>query len=133
PMGPSGLSGYTVAVTADRRRDEQVVLLSRLGLKVRQFPLLRTSPANQDLLRSLTRALIERPPDLLLANTGYGMRTWFGLARDWGLLENLVKALAGTTLIGARGAKSLGELRRGGLDGAYRAPSETLDEVVAWA
>jgi uroporphyrinogen-III synthase len=58
------------------------------------------------------------------------MRTWFDLARGWGLLEGLVGALGRESAIAARGAKALGELRRVGLDAFYKAPGETLDEVV---
>ena len=41
-VAANDLHGFTVAVTADRRRDEQTVLLERLGAQVLMFPLLRT-------------------------------------------------------------------------------------------
>ncbi len=120
-----------MAVTADRRRDDQAVMLERLGLDVVMFPLLQTSVTQGEELVELTRRTAQSPPDYLVANTGYGMRTWFDDARAAGLLDDLAAALRARTTIVARGAKALGELRRVGLDAAYRAPGEVLEEVVA--
>lgn len=129
----------TVAVTADRRRDEQALLLERHGLQVAMYPLLQTLPVDgaalgppgaQAGLSELTRQLSTRPPAYLVANTGYGMRTWLGTARDQGLLEELVAALSERTTIVARGAKALGELRKVGLDAVYKAPDETMAQVA---
>jgi uroporphyrinogen-III synthase len=125
------LKGFTVAITADRRRDEQAVLMERLGVEVIMFPVLQTQPEDLGTLRALTEKVVKGPPDHLLANTGYGMRAWLALAAEWGLQDELVSALRSKTAIAARGAKALGELRKVGLDAWYKAPGETLDEVVA--
>lgn len=127
------LRGLSVAVTADRRRDEQAVMFERAGLEVFMHPLLRTAPEDEAALLALTRQLIEQPPDLFLANTGYGMRAWSALAAREGLLPQLVAALQERTVIGARGAKALGELRKVGLDAKFKASTETLGELVDWA
>jgi uroporphyrinogen-III synthase len=119
-----------VAITADRRRDEQAVLIERLGAEVLMFPVLQTQPEDAVELRAVTKEVVDDPPDYLLANTGYGMRTWLGLAAEWGVLDRLVAALRSKTTIAARGAKALGELRKVGLDAWYKAPGETLEEVV---
>lgn len=124
------LAGFTVAVTADRRRDEQAVLLERIGLEAAVFPLLRTEEDDPRALRALTAGICRTPPKYLLANTGYGMRAWFGFCAEWGVLEDLVEALRPATSIAARGAKALGELRKAGLDAFYKAPGETIEEVV---
>jgi uroporphyrinogen-III synthase len=121
----------TVAVTADRRRDEQAVLLERLGLEVLMFPLLRTEAEDTAGLQALTERMCREPPDYFVANTGYGMRTWLQLGAQWGLQDALVQALSTSSTIAARGAKALGELRKVGLDAWYKAPGETLEEVVA--
>jgi uroporphyrinogen-III synthase len=133
-MATGDLRGFTVAVTADRRRDEQATLLLRHGLDVRMHPLLSTRREDDGVLVAVTQALVKEPPDLLVANTGYGMRTWMETARQAGLAQPLAAALTerGTT-IAARGAKALGELRKAGLDARFKAASETLDEVVSWA
>ena len=119
-----------MAVTADRRRDEQAVLLERLGAHVLLFPLLHTEPADLVDLRALTEEIAEAPPDYFVANTGYGMRTWLQLATQWGLQDALVGSLSSASTIVVRGAKALGELRKVGLDALYKAPGETLEEVV---
>ena len=129
-MASPDLSGFTVAVTADRRRDEQAVLFERLGLEVAMFPLVITEVEDLEALRALTLEICREPPRYLLANTGYGMRAWFGRCSEWGVLGELVDALGKGTAIAARGAKALGELRKVGLDAFYKAPEETLDEVV---
>ena len=130
-MAGADLKGFTVAITADRRRDDQAVLLERLGVEVLMFPLLRTQPEDPGALRALTAAMVKEPPRYFLANTGYGMRTWLALVADWGLQEALVESLRSNTAIAARGAKALGEIRKVGLDVWYKAPTETLEEVVA--
>ena len=121
----------TVAVTADRRRDEQAILLERLGLEVLLFPLLRTEAEDTAGLRRLTDQVCKQPPDYFVANTGYGMRTWLQLGAQWGMQEAIVQALGAGPTILTRGAKALGELRKVGLDASYKAPGETLEEVVA--
>jgi uroporphyrinogen-III synthase len=124
------LEGFTVAITADRRRDEQAVLMERLGVEVLMFPLLRTQPENQTEMRALTEMIVKDPPTFFLANTGYGMRTWLTLAAEWDLQEALVGSLRSHTTIAARGAKAVGEIRKVGLDAWYKAPTETLEEVI---
>jgi uroporphyrinogen-III synthase len=121
-----------VAITADRRRDEQAVLLERLGFEIRMFPLLQTQSDGGLCLQALTERLLSAPPDYLIANTGYGMRTWFATASEQGTKEQFAQALSSATTIVARGAKALGELRKAGLEAAYRAPDETLGETVEW-
>lgn len=130
-MAIRDLAGFTVAVTADRRREEQAILLERRGLEPAMFPLLHTAPDDPTSVRALTERACRHPPEYLVANTGYGMRTWFELCRKWGLLDGLVLALGARTRIAARGAKALGEVRKVGLEGFYKAPGETLGEVAA--
>jgi|SRR5579875_1000751 len=119
-----------VAVTAGRRHDEQAALLGHLGLEVVSFPLLRTAPEGAAALQERTEQICARPPAYFVANTGYGMRSWFKMAAKWGLLEQLVNALSHESAIAARGAKALGELRKVGLDAFYKAGGGTLDEVA---
>lgn len=125
-------AAVTVALTAERRRQEQALLLRRAGFRVVMFPLLSTEAASDAALRATTEALANDPPDYLVANTGYGMRTWFACATNWGLMGALSASLATRTKIVARGAKALGELRKAGLDALYKAPNEVFAEVVEW-
>ncbi len=119
-----------MAITAGRRRDEQAVLLERHGLEVELYPLLETGAADAAELREQTRRMTGCPPDFLVANTGYGVHSWLAMAEAEGLLEPLVASLGRSTTVVARGAKALGELRKRGLQATFRAPGETLAEVV---
>ena len=89
------LAGFTIGVTADRRRDELAALLERRGARVVLAPALRIVPLSDDTeLREATRACLDQPPDILMANTGIGMRGWLEAAEGWGLAEPLRSVLA---------------------------------------
>ena len=91
------LQGFTVGITADRRWDEQASLFERRGATVVHGPTIRTLPLGSDApLRDATERVIARPPDVLIANTGLGIRSWFGAADSWDLGGRLLEALAGT-------------------------------------
>src|SRR5438067_585910 len=105
------LCGFTIAVTADRRRDELAALLERRGARVVLAPALRIVPlADDGELRAATTALVEHPPDIVVACTGIGLRGWLEAAEGWGLSEPLKAVVAGAYLI-ARGPKARGALR----------------------
>src|SRR3954469_24828361 len=88
------LSGYTVGVTADRRRDELAGLLESRGARVVLAPALRIVPIADDAeLKAATRACLDNPPDNVLVNTGIGMRGWLEAAEGWGLVDPLRAAL----------------------------------------
>ncbi len=127
----TGLSGFTVGVTADRRADDQAVLLGRLGVEVVRGPMLRTElgPADDE-LRAETERIVADPPDILVANTGFGIRAWWARAATWGLDAALTDALGRTRLV-ARGPKAAGALRSLGLPVWWRSPTEQLDSVAA--
>ena len=113
PAADDGLVGFTIGVTADRRRDELAALLRQHGARVVLAPALRIVPLADDTeLRAATRACLGRPPDMLMANTGIGMRGWLEAAEGWGLAEPLRGALAGAYVV-ARGPKARGAIRAG--------------------
>jgi uroporphyrinogen-III synthase len=125
------LSGFTVGVTADRRRDELAALLERRGARVVLAPALRIVPLADDTeLRAATRACLERPPDVVMANTGIGMRGWLEAAEGWGLAEPL-RSVLGDAYIVARGPKARGAIRAAGLHDEWSPASESCDEVIA--
>jgi uroporphyrinogen-III synthase len=125
------LAGYTVGVTADRRRDELAALLERRGARVVLAPALRIVPVADDTeLREATRQVLERKPDVVIANTGIGMRGWLEAAEGWGLAEPLREVLAGSYLV-TRGPKARGAIRAAGLADDWSAPSEGCEEVIA--
>lgn len=127
------LDGFTVGITADRRADEQASLFERRGASVLLGPSIRTLPLDgDDGLRAITQALIDEPPQVLVANTGVGIRSWFGAAESWGLGEALLEALRGAR-IHARGPKASGAVHSLGLDVVSRAASERLRECIELA
>lgn len=119
-----------VGITADRRWHEQADLFRRRGIEVVHGPTMRTLDlAGDAALRSVTEALVASPPAWLVATTGMGMRQWFEAAEGWGLRADLLASLAQATVV-ARGAKASSALRQAGLDVAWRAPGESMAEVV---
>src|SRR5437764_2620271 len=129
-MAESPLSGRVIGITADRRWQEQANLFTTRGAPVLHGPTMRTMDLSTDeTRRTATEQVIERPPDVLVATTGMGMRMWLEAADGWGRREALLAALAGGRVV-ARGAKSASALKQAGLDVSWRAPHETMDEIV---
>ena len=124
------LRGMTIGVTAERRAIEQAGLLQKRGARVLVGPALRVFSYEQDeVLKASTADVVDRPPDFLLASTGFGMRTWLAAAESWGMREALVGAL-GQARVANRGAKAASANTAAGLTEWWRAPQERLDELV---
>ena len=120
-----------VGITADRRWDEQARLFADRGIETIHGPTMKTVDLSDDeALRTVTAALAERPPDYLIVTTGMGMRRWLEAARRWGLDTPLLAGLAAGTRIVARGAKATSAARGANLDVWWRAPEETMQEIV---
>ncbi|MFW3172794.1 uroporphyrinogen-III synthase [Geodermatophilus sp. CPCC 206100] len=125
---PSPLAGYTVAVTAARRREELGALLERRGARVVYAPAIRIVPLSDDAeLVAATRAVLAAPVDLVVATTGVGFRGWLEAADAWDL--PLVDHLRSSRVL-ARGPKARGAIRGGGLVDAWSPASESSAEVL---
>lgn len=119
-----------VGITADRRWEEQARLLTDRGAEVLHGPTLRTIDLSRsESLRSATVALADQPPDYLVVTTGMGMKRWLEAAAPWGLHGPLLASLARARVV-ARGAKATSAARGAGLDVWWRAPDETMQEIV---
>jgi uroporphyrinogen-III synthase len=128
----SGLDGRRVGITADRRWEAQADLLENLGAEIIHGPTLRTVDLSRDeTLRQASLDIIAVPPDWLVASTGMGMTMWLEAADSWELGEPLRETLRGVRAV-ARGAKAWSALRRQGIEVAWKAPSETMEEVIAF-
>lgn len=127
-VGP--LAGYTVAVTAARRREEFGAALERRGAKIIYAPAIRIVPLADDTdLREATERCLAGPLDFVIATTGIGFRGWMDAVDTWGLLENLTKAIEEATVL-ARGPKARGAIRARGLREQWSPESESSSEVL---
>ncbi|MET8546524.1 uroporphyrinogen-III synthase, partial [Kitasatospora sp. NPDC004799] len=105
---PGPLTGYTVGVTAARRREELTALLTRRGAQVVEAPVLRILPLADDLaLREATERCLAGPLDYVVATTGVGWRGWMSAAEGWGRGAVLAEACRGAVVL-SRGPKATG-------------------------
>ena len=127
------MEGRTVGITADRRWQEQADLFRKRGATVVHAPTMRTVDLTADpTLRAVTTRLAESPPAVLVVTTGAGFRSWMEAADAWALRDALGGAFAGaSTTVVCRGAKGVSAVRANGLEVAWRATSESMEEVVA--
>src|SRR3954465_3940167 len=80
------LAGYTVAVTAARRKEELGALLDRRGARVVYAPAIRIAPRPEAAgLVPAPRQGRGQPIDLVVATTGVGFRGWLEAADAWDL------------------------------------------------
>lgn len=129
-MGEGVLTGFTVAVTAERRREEMTALLERRGARVVSAPAITIVPlVDDDALHAATAACIGLAPDLVIATTGIGFRGWLEAAEGWGMADALRATLAQAKII-ARGPKPCGAIRAAGLTEEWAAPTESTDEIL---
>ena len=132
PDPPLPLRGRTVAITAERRADDQAKLLRARGATVVHAPTMHTVDLTEDdELRSRTEAVIADPPVWTVATTGFGMRLWFEAADAWGRGDALVAALSRSSVV-ARGSKATSVCRQRGLEVTWQAPEESMPEVTRW-
>ena len=124
------LSGYTIGVTSDCRRDELATLLKHRGARVVVAPALRTVPSADDAdLRAATCTCLAMPPDIALVNTGVGMRGWLEAAESWGLASSLRTVLSRAYIV-ARGPTARAALRSAGLQDQWSPEGESYEEIV---
>lgn len=124
------LHGCTVAITADRRWDEQTQLLERRGARVIHGPTIRTLPlGDEERLRQATLDVIAEPPDIVVFTTGLGVRSWLAGAESLGLGDELVEALH-PALVLARGSKAVGAAMTAGIDVDWCTPNARNRELI---
>jgi uroporphyrinogen-III synthase len=130
PTGP--LTGFTIGVTATRRREELTALLTRRGARVVEAPTMRIVPLGDDAeLRRATERCLAAPLDYVVATTGVGWRGWMSAADGWGTAVRLTAACRDAVVL-TRGPKATGAVRASGLDEAYSPRSEANDEMLTW-
>ncbi|GAA3429152.1 uroporphyrinogen-III synthase [Streptosporangium nondiastaticum] len=126
---PDALAGFTVGVTATRRREEFCALLERRGARVVRAPAIRLVPLEEDAgLLAATREALSGPIDDVVITTGVGFRGWTAAAEGWGLSGDLAAHLSRARLL-TRGPKARGAVRAAGLDDHWTAPAESCEEI----
>lgn len=129
-MANPPLAGYTIAVTAYRRREEQVELLRRRGADVLEGATVRTEPLADDAaLRAGITAVLDEPPAVTVILTGLGIRSLLGAAESLGLGEELHAVIAGSRVC-TRGPKAAGAALTAGIDVAWRTVGERATELL---
>jgi uroporphyrinogen-III synthase len=124
------LAGFTVAVTADRRREELAAMLERRGARVVQAPAVRIVPLPDDATcLEATKHCLDGELHIVVATTGVGFRGWLSAADGWGLSQPLLRRLAAARII-ARGPKARGAVRAAGLTETWSPESESAAEVL---
>lgn len=125
------LTGRRIGITADRRWEEQARLFEARRAEIVHGPTMKTVDlTGSPDLRAATDALLADPPEVLVATTGMGMRMWLAAAVDWKVDAALLAALRSSQVV-CRGAKSSSAVKGAGLEVSWRAPGETMAEVVA--
>src|SRR4051794_31339656 len=125
--GAEPLTGFTIGVTAARRRDELLALLQALGAKVVDAPTVRiVAPADDPVLRHATDLALERRLDYVVAGTGVGWRGWMAAAEGWADAERLIAACRAAILI-CCGPKAVSAVRAYGLREVYSPGSDAGD------
>jgi uroporphyrinogen-III synthase len=125
------LAGYTVGVTAARRREELGAALERRGARVMYGPAMRLVPlADDTVLHEATAQCLAAPLDVVVVTTGVGFRGWTEAAEAWGLADGLTARLAAATIL-TRGPKALGAVRAAGLREAWSPESESSAGMLA--
>lgn len=129
---PEGLAGMVVGVPAGRRATETARLIERWG----GIPLLgptveEVEVGDPALVLEGTREVIDSPAAWSVHLTGVGTKRWFAIAKDHGLLDQLLATL-GRARVVARGQKASSALRSFGLAPEWVPEGETSKEIAAW-
>ncbi|GGM58939.1 uroporphyrinogen-III synthase [Thermopolyspora flexuosa] len=126
---PDALAGFTIGVTATRRREEFAALLERRGARVVRAPAIRLVPLSEDAdLLAATRECLAAPIDDVVVTTGVGFRGWMAAAEGWGLGAELAEHL-GKARVLTRGPKARGAVRAAGLNDHWTPESESCEEM----
>ncbi|GII51775.1 uroporphyrinogen-III synthase [Planotetraspora thailandica] len=126
---PDALAGFTIGLTATRRREEFAALLERRGARVVQAPAIRTVPLAEDAgLLAATRACLEAPVDYVVITTGAGFADWMAATEGWGLAADVASHFGDARLL-ARGPKARGAVRAAGLTDYWTPVTESCEEM----
>lgn len=129
PQPSDELAGRLIGITAERRAHQQVRYLTSRGAATHWAPVLRTvDGADRPQLLEAAKAAINQPPDVLIVQTGQGLRWWLEtLPSDHAAA--LIKSLSDTA-IWCRGSKAASAVRHAGLGVSWMAPNESTRDIA---
>ena len=126
------LLGYTVGITASRRRDELRTAFEKRGGRVWVASTLQIVPLDRDEeLLGASQRCIDSSLDYVIATTGIGFRGWMEAADGWGIGETLRYSLSLAEIV-SRGPKARGAIRASGLCETWTPQSESMSEVLRY-
>lgn len=126
------LAGFTVAITASRRRDELKKAFEKRGAKVIVGSTIDIVPLDRDEeLKAVSERCTSMNLDYVIATTGIGFRGWMEAADAWGIGDRLRAAISNASLL-TRGPKARGSIRASGLIEEWAPPSESMSEVLEY-
>lgn len=129
-MTDQPLAGYTVGVTAARRREELGGALERRGASVVYGPAIQLVPLADDAqLLAATQQCLAGPLDYLVVTTGIGFAGWLDAAGSWNLAPALVASFDQAHIL-TRGPKARGAVRAAGLRETWSPDSESSHEML---
>lgn len=123
------LAGWTVAVTSDRRAQEQAELLQRRGADVVLAPLVQARPVAEDAVRGATNEFVRAPVDIVIAASAVGLRSWLAMTWTWDLGERILESLRSASVI-ARGSKVAGVIVGEDLTVDWARSADSLAEIL---
>lgn len=124
------LEGFTVAVTADRRADEQIKLLQGRGAECIHGPVIKTHAlGSEEELRAATEEVLRGPLELVVLTTGLGVRGWLEAA-DAIQLGDVLRQRFDDVDLYARGPKANGALTTAGLSVTWTAPNARYEDII---
>lgn len=126
------LAGFTVGVTAGRRADEEIALLSGRGAECQHGPcaVARVSPAD-GVFRAQLDEVIATPPDVTVLTSGLGVQALFDGAEAHGLRDELREVIGRSDVV-ARGIDASVEAAVSDLDVTWTASGAGSTEVIDW-
>lgn len=128
-LSAGSLAGKRLAVTADRRAEDQIAALERRGAHVLHAATMRIVPVGEDSrLLPDTETLLAAAPEALLVTTGQGFITWLdALPPD---LRARTEEWIRSVRVLCRGPKARGAVRSRGFADPVTAPEETTASLV---
>lgn len=106
-------------------------MFTRRGARIVHGPVMNTELLGDvEATMAATTAVLAAAVDVVVLNTGIGVRSWFAAAASFGVEDELREALNRAEVL-ARGPKALAAAVGAGLEVSWTAPGETNREVRA--